>query len=203
MLDKDTEWHGTNGLPTLITTLLQMNMAGHPLVLPDMVGGNGYDPGVADGNNPPSKELFIRWLQANVFMPSIQFSYVPFDFDEETVKISKEMTDLHEKYTPLIMERFRVAVSGGYPVNPPLWWVSPEDTVAQEIDDQFLLGDDVIAAPVIVEGARTRDIYLPEGEWIDGNLGTVYDGPIWIRDYEAPLSVLPYFVRNSTYQRLQ
>nr|XP_029729604.1 myogenesis-regulating glycosidase-like [Aedes albopictus] len=202
MLDKDTEWHGTNGLPTLITTLLQMNMAGHPLVLPDMVGGNGYDPGVADGNNPPSKELFIRWLQANVFMPSIQFSYVPFDFDEETIRISKEMTDLHEKYSPLIMERFRAAVSGGYPVNPPVWWVSPEDTVAQAIDDQFLLGDDVIAAPVIVENARTRDIYLPEGEWVDGNLGTVYEGPVWLRDYEAPLNVLPYFVRKSTYQRL-
>ncbi|XP_029729604.2 myogenesis-regulating glycosidase-like [Aedes albopictus] len=202
MLDKDTEWHGTNGLPTLITTLLQMNMAGHPLVLPDMVGGNGYDPGVADGNNPPSKELFIRWLQANVFMPSIQFSYVPFDFDEETIRISKEMTDLHEKYSPLIMERFRAAVSGGYPVNPPVWWVSPEDTVAQAIDDQFLLGDDVIAAPVIVENARIRDIYLPEGEWVDGNLGTVYEGPVWLRDYEAPLNVLPYFVRKSTYQRL-
>ncbi|XP_062553949.1 myogenesis-regulating glycosidase-like isoform X2 [Armigeres subalbatus] len=199
MLDKDTEWHGTNGLPTLITTLLQMNMVGYPLVLPDMIGGNGYDPGVADGNNPPSKELFIRWLQANVFMPSIQFSYVPFDFDEETVTISKEMTNLHMKYTPLIMERFRAAVSGGYPVNPPIWWVSPEDTVAQVIDDR----DDVISAPVVVENARARDIYLPKGKWIDGNFATVYEGPIWLRDYEVPLSMLPYFVRNTLYEKMQ
>ncbi|XP_065079534.1 myogenesis-regulating glycosidase-like [Ochlerotatus camptorhynchus] len=203
MIDKDTEWHGNNGLPTLITTLLQMNMVGYPLVLPDMIGGNGYDPGVADGNNPPSKEMFIRWLQANVFMPSIQFSYVPFGYDEETVHISKKMTDLHEKYTPLIMERFRLAVSNGYPVNPPIWWVSPDDTVAQAVDDQFLLGDDVIAAPVIKENARSRDIYLPEGEWVDGNLDDLHVGPMWLRDYEVPLSMLPYFVRKAMYQSMQ
>jgi hypothetical protein len=76
MTDKDTYWTFENGLPTLVTTLLQMNMNGYPLVLPDMIGGNGY-------NEPPSKELFIRWLQANVFMPSMQFSYVPWDFDNE------------------------------------------------------------------------------------------------------------------------
>lgn len=57
-----------------------MNMAGYPLVLPDMIGGNGYD------NNTPDKEIFLRWLQANVFMPSLQFSYVPWDYDQEARK---------------------------------------------------------------------------------------------------------------------
>jgi len=57
--------------------LLQMNMAGYGLVLPDMIGGNGYD------NIKPDKEIFLRWLQANTFMPSIQFSYVPWDHDTE------------------------------------------------------------------------------------------------------------------------
>ncbi|XP_058824118.1 myogenesis-regulating glycosidase-like [Topomyia yanbarensis] len=192
MIDKDSEWYWNNGLPTLVTTLLQMNMAGYPLVLPDMVGGNGYN------DHPPNKEMFIRWLQANVFMPSIQFSYVPWDYDTETIQISKQMTDLHERYTTQIMERFKLAVSDGYPVNPPLWWVSPSDTVAQKIYDQFLLGDDIIAAPVLQQNKRSRDIYLPEGMWEDGNNGTVYTGPRWIRNYGVPLSVLPYFVRKTT-----
>lgn len=189
MIDKDSEWDWNNGLPTLITTLLQMNMVGYPLVLPDMVGGNGY-------NGAPSKEMFIRWLQANVFMPSIQFSYVPWDYDNETVTISKAMTDLHEKYTPQIMARFKLAVSDGLPVNPPLWWISPDDAVAQKIFDQFLLGDDIIAAPVIRENARSRDIYLPVGTWVDGNSGAELTGPKWIRNYSVPLSMLPYFVRK-------
>lgn len=80
MIDKDTLWTFDNGLPTLITTLLQMNMNGYPLVLPDMIGGNGY-------NEKPSKELFIRWLQANTFMPNMQYSFVPWDFDNEVLYI--------------------------------------------------------------------------------------------------------------------
>jgi myogenesis-regulating glycosidase len=77
MIDKDTEWTVNNGLPSLITTMLQMNMVGYPFVLPDMIGGNGYN------DITPDREIFIRWLQANTFMPSIQFSFVPWIYDEE------------------------------------------------------------------------------------------------------------------------
>lgn len=60
-----------------------------------------------------------------------------------------------------------------------------------------MLGDVLIAAPVIVEGAVARNIYLPSGQWRDGNNGTVYVGPKWLMDYPAPLDVLPYFVDPS------
>lgn len=76
MLDKESVWSYQNGLKTLLTSLLLFNLQGYPFVLPDMVGGNGYI-------ILPPKELFIRWLQANVFMPAIQFSYVPWDYDQE------------------------------------------------------------------------------------------------------------------------
>lgn len=77
MLDKDSKWTIDNGLQSLVTTLLQMNIAGYPFVLPDMIGGNVY------GSDKVSKELFIRWLEANALMPSLQFSIVPWDFDDE------------------------------------------------------------------------------------------------------------------------
>lgn len=130
MIDKDSEWTYNNGLPTLVTTLLQLNMVGYPLVLPDMVGGNGYQ-------GAPDKELFIRWLQANVFMPSIQFSYVPWDYDTDTINICRTLTELHASYADLIMERFQLATTTGAPVNPPLWWSSPSDRTAQQIDDRM------------------------------------------------------------------
>lgn len=57
-----------------------MNLVGYPFVLPDMVGGNQYN------NEKTTKELFIRWLQANTFMPAIQFSVLPWDFDTEVSK---------------------------------------------------------------------------------------------------------------------
>lgn len=128
MIDKDTYWTFENGLPTLVTTLLQMNMNGYPLVLPDMIGGNGY-------NEPPSKELFIRWLQANTFMPSLQYSYVPWDYDKQTIHISHKFTDLHAKYTPQIIAACKKAVADGSPVNPPIWWIAPNDTTAHDIWD--------------------------------------------------------------------
>lgn len=89
MIDKDSTWTWNNGLPTLITTLLQMNLNGYVHVLPDMIGGNGYLNGALNGTVYPPKELFIRWLQANVFMPSLQYSFVPWDFDNE-VNISTD-----------------------------------------------------------------------------------------------------------------
>lgn len=63
-----------------INNFMQMNMVGYPFVLPDMIGGNGYN------NIRPNEEIFIRWLQANVFMPSLQFSYVPWDYSVDVRK---------------------------------------------------------------------------------------------------------------------
>lgn len=74
MHDKSTSYSWNNGLPTLITSLFLMNLNGYVFVLPDMIGGNG---------NLPPKDLFIRWLQANVFMPSLQFSFAPWEYDNE------------------------------------------------------------------------------------------------------------------------
>lgn len=82
MIDKDSVYTWNNGLPTLITTLLQMNLNGYVFVLPDMIGGNGYT-GNFEDSVLPSKDLFIRWLQANVFMPSLQFSFAPWQYDDE------------------------------------------------------------------------------------------------------------------------
>jgi myogenesis-regulating glycosidase len=61
-----------------------------------MIGGNGYGdglppPGAESQSNvqgAPNKEIFLRWLQANTFMPSLQFSYVPWDYDSEVKKSS-------------------------------------------------------------------------------------------------------------------
>lgn len=68
-------------------------------------------------------------------MPSLQFSYVPWDYDAETVDLSRNLTKLHEQYAEVILERFRLAAESGQPVNPPIWWIDPEDLVAQQISD--------------------------------------------------------------------
>ena len=76
MFDKDSRWGYDNGLKSVITTLLHFAVLGYPFVLPDMIGGNAY-------GDKPSAELYVRWMQANAFMPSVQFSIVPWDYSPE------------------------------------------------------------------------------------------------------------------------
>lgn len=111
MLDFDSRWTEKNGLKSLIPTLLQFNINGYVFVLPDMIGGNQY------GDDKITKELFIRWLQASTFMPALQFSVAPWDFDGETIGITLKFTQLHETYADIILERFELAVSEGLPGN--------------------------------------------------------------------------------------
>lgn len=70
----------------------------------------------------------------------------------QAIDISKKFVKLHADYTPYIMERFKLAVSHGEPVNPPIWWIAPTDKIAQRIDDEFLLGDKILSAPIVVQG---------------------------------------------------
>ncbi|XP_065224576.1 myogenesis-regulating glycosidase-like [Planococcus citri] len=189
MIDRESNWDGRLALSTLIPTLLLMNILGYPFVLPDMVGGNGYNEKVSD-------ELFVRWLQANVFMPSIQFSYLPSDYGNEVLRISKKFVDLHVQYADKIIEAMKNSVKHGTPVNAPLWWIDPTDPETYLIDSEFLLGEDILVAPVLQQGAQSRDIYLPKGYWKDGNEkdAEIIKGPIWIYNYPADIETLPYFI---------
>lgn len=135
MIDKDTRWTWNNGLPTLITTLLQMNLNGYVHVLPDMIGGNGYLNNSLNATFLPSKELFIRWLQANVFMPALQYSFVPWDYDDAVIAIAKSYTQVHAVVAPVIVDLMKKAVTTGTPVNPPIWWIAPTDRTAHKIND--------------------------------------------------------------------
>lgn len=63
---------------------------------------------------------------------------------------------------------------------------------------EFLLGENILVAPVMEEGRVSRDIYLPRGVWEDQNYGNSHTGPLWLRNYPANLSVLPYFIKNAS-----
>jgi len=188
MLDKDSVWGYDNGLKSMVTTLLQFGTVGYPFVLPDMVGGNGY-------GSLPGRELYIRWLQVNVFMPAVQISFVPWIYDDEVVEHARVMMELHAHYATLIVQLARDAVETGLPINRPIWWIDPADQTALSIDSEFLLGDEILVAPVLEEGARVRDIYLPAGKWYDNIQDNVLEGPTWLYSYQADLLTLPYFTK--------
>ncbi|ODN06546.1 hypothetical protein Ocin01_00145 [Orchesella cincta] len=168
MLDKESRWGYNNGVRSMIPTLLHFGIVGYPYVLPDMIGGNAY------GDEIPSKEMYVRWMQLNIFMPAVQFSVVPWKFDSETVQISLDVLAQREKYRDEILAAARQA----------------------EQDGTYMLGDNILVAPVVVEGAVSRNIYLPAGTWTSGVDGEVVTGPRWLNDYPVPLNVVPYFIKS-------
>ena len=190
MLDKSSDWSYGNGLKTLIPGSLMMSIAGYPLVLPDMIGGNAY-------GNYPSKELYIRWFQVNTLMTTLMISISPWDFkesSEEVINVTKSMLKIREQFSPLIISLANNAVKTGEPIMRPLWWVAPNDSNTFNIDNEFLVGNDLLVAPVTTENARQRDIYLPSGEWKD-HRGVDHKGPTTLKNFKADLHELPYFTR--------
>lgn len=194
LFDRMSAWEGEDGgLQTIIPSTLTLGLLGYPFVLPDMIGGNAQS---FAGGAFPDKELFVRWLQANALLPAMQFSIPPWLYDEEVVAITQKFIKLHEQYAPTIVALAHEAVASGRPIIRPLWWVAPEDEVALTISSQFLLGDDLLVAPVLVRGARRRDVYIPNGDWNDLLRGQTVTGPTWLREYEVQLHELPVFERS-------
>ena len=206
MLDKDSNWElSRNGLTSVLTTTLVMSILGYPFVLPDMIGGNAYGQNRLTTNAYPDYELFIRWTQLNAFLPTMQFSIPPWFYNNikttDVNKICKAMVDLHEFIvSPTLLKFAHVTTETGEPIIRPMWWIDSSDAQNLIIYDQFIVGDKFLVAPVLQKGATKRDIYIPIGTWLDGNInGKSYTGPIWIRNYDSPLEIIPYFInKNAT-----
>ena len=158
ILDRSSTWGIDNGLKSVVTSTLTFGILGYPFVLPDMVGGNAYI-------GKPDQELYIRWIQLNTFLPSIQFSIAPWDYNPETVNLTKAALAVRDIIAQDILKFAKIAASTGYPIVRPLWWQAPNDTVALTEDSEFLIGDKYLIAPVLEKGAQERTVYLIEGLW--------------------------------------
>jgi len=97
MLDKDSVWGHDNGLRSIIPTALAFGVAGYPFVLPDMIGGNGKGKH-RNGSNVilRDRELYVRWIELTAFLPAMQFSIAPWQYDDATVDIARKFAHLHE-----------------------------------------------------------------------------------------------------------
>jgi len=94
----------------------------------------------------------------------------------------------------------------GWPIIRPLWWIAPTDDVALRCDSQFLLGDRLLVAPVLHQGARSRDVYLPGASsvhWRDyfasnPSVAERLSGGTWILNKSVELDEIAVFVRDDS-----
>ena len=185
----------------MIPSVLTLSVLGYPFILPDMIGGS---PTIEDIMGESKTEIsdklhqrgvYMRWLQASIFLPGLQFSVGPWNYDEKVVNLTRQLLAMREKYVPRILELAEESVATGDPIIRPLWWVAPEDPEALVVSDEFLVGDDILVAPIVVDGARKRDIFLPQGRWADKLRGGEVTGPTTLKDYQVALEELAFFER--------
>lgn len=188
LIDKNSTWGSANGLASVVPEAILTSMRGFVFVMPDMVGGNQYD------NDRIDRELLVRWAQASALMPMMQFSLGPWHFDEETVRLCRQASDLHLQFEDLITKLAAAVPKTGEALLRPVWYNFPTDQAAEAITDEFMVGDSILVAPVIQAGARSRDLYLPAGQWRDFKTKEIIIGGRTLRNYPAPLDTLPLFL---------
>jgi alpha-glucosidase len=119
----------------------------------------------------------------------------PWEFEAETLDGIRSILNLRYALLPYIYTLAWEASQSGAPLMRPMFWTNPTDSSLWNIDDQFLLGDAVLVAPIVEPGATSRKIHLPEGIWFDYRDDQRYEGNQTVST-EAALQRIPLFIRG-------
>ena len=187
---------------------LNVGLSGIPWWTTDIGGFHG-----GDITTPYFRELIVRWFQYGVFCPlfrlhgfrlpntDFQDSGGPnevWSFGEEAAAMITDLLFLRERLRPYLMEQMRLAHETGAPPMRPLFFDFPEDETSWTVEDQFMFGPDLLVAPVLHKGARSRAVYLPAGAaWTDAWTGERLEGGQQI-EADAPLDRIPLYLRAGT-----
>jgi alpha-D-xyloside xylohydrolase len=185
---------------------MNMGLSGIPWWTTD-IGGTG----VGDRTTGYFKELIVRWFQYGVYcplfrlhcgmlpmLPGFVFKGSPneiWTYGDEAYQIIRELLFLREKMRPYLLKQMTQAHEKGTPPMRPLFFDFEDDPTCYEVEDQFMLGKDILIAPIVLEGARQKDVYLPCGtDWVDSRTLKTLKGGKWITA-DAPLEAIPVYYR--------
>lgn len=191
-----TAWTGDNHsiwahLKMTVPQLCNLSLSGMAFVGTD-VGGFGSD---------VTKELLCRWVEVGCFSPLFRNHSAkgtrfqePWQFDEETLDINRKYIKLRYRLLPYFYDLFYQAEREGMPIIRPLILHYENDEIARNMNDEFLVGENLLVAPVLDQGHTCKMVYLPEGTWYDYWTKELVEGGEYIlRD--APLDVCPIYVK--------
>ena len=192
LLDKEHNWEGLNGVNTIIPAMLALGILGHPFSCPDLIGGGEYK-SFESNMNKLDPELFVRYAQISALMPMMQFSAAPWRFlDNYHFQLCKKAALLHAEYADYILKCADNSKITGEPIVRYMEYAYPGEGF-EKITDQFMLGEEMLIAPVIVKGVKERKIVFPKGKWL-GDDGSTVEGGCEI-SVNTPLERLPFYRR--------
>jgi alpha-D-xyloside xylohydrolase len=203
-----------------ITAGIHMGVAGIPWFTTDIGGFHN-----GDVRDPAFHELLVRWFQFGTFCPVMRLhgDRLPYEevsaadgsrrlrsggpnelwsYGEEVYEILARYVHVREALRPYTRSVMAQAHTDGQPVMRGLFHEFPADITCWDVDDQFMLGPDLLVAPVVTAGATSRDVYLPAGAtWTDLRSGETVDGGCWI-SVDAPLAAVPVYSRDGALPEL-
>jgi alpha-glucosidase len=162
--DETTDWSQGSGLPSVVPTMLNLALGGFPTFTTDV---GGYFDFVAPRTTP---ELLARWGQLAALTPVMRVhdstqktSLYPHDLEGAELDAYRRYAKLKVALAPLV-DRLTRDAAAGRGVGPvrPLVLEDPSEQ-ARSVDDQWLVGRDLLVAPVLEQGASSRSVYLPAG----------------------------------------
>lgn len=200
--DQNVDWSLDDGLASVIPAALSSAMSGHGLHHSD-VGGYTTLYGMKR-----TKELLLRWCDFNAFTVLMRthegnrpLDNWQFDHDDDTKAHFARMVGIHVALKPYLKELVAQNAKSGLPVMRPLFLHYENDARTYTLKYEYLLGRDILVAPVYEEGASERKLYLPDDQWVHLWSGKEYAGGEVTVD--APIGQIPVFYRkNSPYAEL-
>ena len=195
---------------------LNMGIAGIPWWTTDIGGFHGGNP-----DDPAFRELFARWFEWGTFCPVMRLhgdreprqpqygttggatccsgaANEVWSYGEEVYEICKKYMFLREKLRPYTRKLMEEAHEKGTPVMRTLFYMYPQDKKCWDIEDEYLYGPDILVAPILEAGQKTREVYLPAGEnWIEYATGKTYEGGQTV-EAVAEVDIIPVFLKEGS-----
>jgi len=197
--DQLVEWSRHDGMPTVISGALSSGMMGNPYHHSD-IGGYTSLHGCRR-----SKELFERWLELGTFSslmrthegnrPKENFQFYE---DSDTLDLMRRYTEIRLALKPYFRAvDIEGSVHGsGLPMQRPLVLYNEDDPETYSMQHEFLVGEDLLVAPVMEQGETELVVYLPEGKWIHMWTQEVYKKGYYKID--APIGYIPAFYKDES-----
>lgn len=186
-----------DGLQPQVNLMLNSGLSGLGYMSSD-IGGFAVDPA-----HPYDPELYVRWLEMGVFTPVLrthaQFKPEPYHYPQYE-KIIRKFIKMRYEWLPYNYTLAYQNAAFGLPLARPLNFHSDSQSDKyHDIQDEYLWGEEVLVAPVMTKGARSRKVVFPDGEWINWNNPALKYRGETTAIVKAPLDELPIFVKAGSF----
>jgi alpha-D-xyloside xylohydrolase len=145
------------------------------------------------------RELIVRWFQFGLFSPIMRLhgsrlrtkNHEPrhpgiiepsggdneiWCFGEDNYPFLKNLIELRQRMRPYTQKYMDIASKTGKPIMRPMFFDYYKDEICYRLEDQYMYGEEILFAPIVGQGQEQREVYLPEGNWVNVFDGKTYSG---------------------------